>query len=84
MRDTADAGAFEFWGVGVNNSVHHNCVADMDPGNLDGSWMNFMFQDDASHYLNFSHNIVFEVCLFSLGLVDSGFVVVVSSVSLSS
>ena len=61
VRDTADAGAFELWGVGVNNTAHHNCISDMDPGNLDGSWMNFLFQDDASHYTNFSSNIVFGV-----------------------
>lgn len=40
---------------------HHNCFSDLDPGLLDGSWMNFLFQDDASHYLNFSSNIIFEV-----------------------
>lgn len=61
MRDTADAGALEYWGTGVNNTAHHNCFSDMDPGILDGSWMNFLFQDDASHYLNFSSNILFEV-----------------------
>jgi hypothetical protein len=25
VRDTADAGALEYWGVGANNSAHHNC-----------------------------------------------------------
>ena len=33
VRDTADAGALEYWGVGANNSAHHNCFSDMDPGN---------------------------------------------------
>eukprot|EP00040_Diaphanoeca_grandis_P033815 m.207986 g.207986 ORF g.207986 m.207986 type:complete len:1066 (+) comp32998_c0_seq1:2-3199(+) len=61
VRDTADAGALEYWGVGAFNTAHHNCFSDMDPGVLDGSWMNFLFQDDASHYLNFSSNIVFEM-----------------------
>jgi len=61
VRDTADAGALEYWGVGAFNSAHHNCFSDMDPGVLDGSWMNFLFQDDAAHYLNFSSNIVYEV-----------------------
>jgi hypothetical protein len=44
VRNTADAGALEYWGVGANNSAHHNCFSDMDPGVLDGSWMNFLFQ----------------------------------------
>ena len=61
VRDTADAGALEYWGTGVNNVAHHNCFSDMDPGVLDGSWMNFLFQDDAAHYVNFSSNILFEV-----------------------
>lgn len=61
VRDTGDAGALEYWGVGAWNTAHHNCFSDMDPGVLDGSWMNFLFQDDGSNYLNFSSNIVFEV-----------------------
>lgn len=35
--------------AGANNVAHHNCFSDMDPGILDGSWMNFLFQDDAAH-----------------------------------
>jgi hypothetical protein len=48
-----------YWGCGAWNTAHHNCFSDMDPGIPDGSWMNFLFQDDASHYLNFSSNVVF-------------------------
>ena len=47
-----------YWGCGAWNTAHHNCFSDMDPGIPDGSWMNFLFQDDASHYLNFSSNVV--------------------------
>ena len=36
VRDTADAGALEYWGVGAFNTAHHNCFSDMDPGVLDG------------------------------------------------
>ena len=32
VRDTSDAGALEFWGVGAFNTAHHNCFSDMDPG----------------------------------------------------
>ena len=61
VRDTSDAGALEYWGVGAFNSAHHNCFTDMDPGILAGGWLNFLFQDDAAHYLNFSSNILMEV-----------------------
>ena len=61
VRDTSDAGALEFWGVGVSNTAHHNCFSDMDSSILDGGWMNFLFQDDAAHYVNFSSNIVYEM-----------------------
>ena len=61
IRDTSDAGALEYWGSGVNNTAHHNCFSDMDPGIPEGAWMNFLFQDDASHYTNFSSNLLFEV-----------------------
>lgn len=61
VRDTSDAGALEYWGVGPFNTAHHNCFSDMDPGILKGGWLNFLFQDDAAHYLNFSSNIIYEV-----------------------
>jgi hypothetical protein len=61
VRDSCDAGAFESWGVGVGNVVHTNAVSDADSGGVDGSWMNFLFQDDASHWLNHSSNVVFNV-----------------------
>ncbi len=48
VRDSCDAGAFETWGVGSGNTYHTNAVSDCDSGGVDGSWMNFMFQDDAS------------------------------------
>ena len=32
VRDTSDAGALEYWGVGAFNTAHHNCFSDMDPG----------------------------------------------------
>ena len=38
-----------------------NCFSDMDPGLLEGGWLNFLFQDDAAHYLNHSSNILMEV-----------------------
>ena len=59
--DTSDAGALEYWGVGPFNTAHHNCFSDLDPGILKGGWLNYLFQDDAAHYLNFSSNIVYEV-----------------------
>jgi hypothetical protein len=61
VRDTCDSGAFETWGVGVNNTFHTNALSDMDSGGVDGSWMNFMFSDDASHWENFSSNILYNV-----------------------
>ena len=61
VRDTCDSGAFETWGVGVNNTFHTNALSDMDSGGVDGSWMNFMFSDDASHFENFSSNLLFNV-----------------------
>ena len=61
VRDSCDAGAVESWGVGVGNVVHSNAVSDCDSGGVDGSWMNFLFQDDASHWLNHSSNVVFNV-----------------------
>ena len=61
MRDTSDAGALEYWGVGAWNTAHHNCFSDMDPGIPEGAWMNFLFQDDFANYLNFSSNILFEL-----------------------
>ena len=61
VRDTSDAGALEYWGVGAFNTAHHNCFSDMDPGLLEGGWLNFLFQDDAAHYLNHSSNILMEV-----------------------
>eukprot|EP00937_MAST-01D_sp_MAST-1D-sp2_P000988 g988.t1 len=61
VRDTADAGALEYWGTGAWNTAHHNCFSDMDPGVPNGSWMNYLFQDDAAHYLNFSSNVVHDV-----------------------
>ena len=33
----------------------------MDPGILEGGWLNFLFQDDAAHYTNHSSNILYEV-----------------------
>ena len=48
VRDSCDAGAFETWGVGADNTFHTNSVSDCDSGGVDGSWMNFLFQDDAS------------------------------------
>ena len=45
VRDTSDAGALEYWGIGAFNTAHHNCLSDMDPGLLTGDWMNFFFQD---------------------------------------
>jgi hypothetical protein len=61
VRDSCDAGAFETWGVGAGNVFHTNAVSDCDSGGVDGSWMNFLFQDDASHWLNHSSNVVFNV-----------------------
>jgi hypothetical protein len=61
VRDSCDAGAFETWGVGVGNVFHTNSVSDCDSGGVDGSWMNFLFQDDASHFLNHSSNVLFNV-----------------------
>ena len=37
VRDTSDAGALEFWGVGAFNTAHHNCFSDMDPGIPEGA-----------------------------------------------
>jgi hypothetical protein len=48
VRDSCDAGAFETWGIGSGNTYHTNSISDCDSGGVDGSWMNFMFQDDAS------------------------------------
>jgi hypothetical protein len=45
VRDSCDAGAVESWGAGVRNVVHSNAVSDCDSGGVDGSWMNFLFQD---------------------------------------
>jgi hypothetical protein len=39
VRDTSDAGALEYWGVGVGNTAHHNCFSDLDPGILKGGWL---------------------------------------------
>ena len=61
VRDSCDAGAVESWGVGVRNVFHTNAVSDCDSGGVDGSWMNFLFQDDASNWLNHSSNVVFNV-----------------------
>lgn len=61
VRDTCDSGAFELWGVGAGNVVHTNAVSDLDSGGVDGSWMNMLFADDASHWLNMSSNVVFHV-----------------------
>ena len=61
VRDSCDAGAVETWGIGAPNVVHTNSVSDCDSGGVDGSWMNFLFQDDASHWLNHSSNVVFNV-----------------------
>eukprot|EP00054_Salpingoeca_dolichothecata_P010827 m.60181 g.60181 ORF g.60181 m.60181 type:complete len:974 (+) comp19167_c0_seq2:54-2975(+) len=61
VRDTADAGAVELWGVGANNTITMNAFSDMDSGAMDGSWMNFLFADDASHFLTWTKNIVFEM-----------------------
>ena len=61
VRDSCDAGAVETWGVGIGNVFHTNSVSDCDSGGVDGSWMNFLFQDDASHWLNHSFNVVFSV-----------------------
>ena len=61
VRDTCDSGAFETWGIGVNNTWHTNALSDMDSGGADGSWMNFMFSDDASHWQNMSSNVLFNV-----------------------
>jgi hypothetical protein len=61
VRDSCDAGAVESWGVGVRNVVHSNAISDCDSGGVDGSWMNFLFQDDASNWLNHSSNVVFNV-----------------------
>ena len=61
VRDSCDGGAFESWGVGVGNTFHTNSVSDCDSGGVDGSWMNFLFQDDASHWMNHSSNVVFHV-----------------------
>ena len=62
VRDSCDAGAVESWGIGVGNVVHTNAISDCDSGGVDGSWMNFLFQDDSSHWLNHSSNVVFNVC----------------------
>ena len=61
VRDTCDSGAFELWGVGVDNTIHTNGVSDLDSGGVDGSWMNMLFADDASHWLNMSSNVLFHV-----------------------
>ena len=54
VRETSDAGALEYWGVGAWNTAHQNCFSDMDPGIPTGAWLNFLFQDDFANYLNFS------------------------------
>jgi hypothetical protein len=33
----------------------------MDSGGIDGSWMNFLFSDDASHWETFRSNVLFNV-----------------------
>jgi hypothetical protein len=78
IRDTSDAGALEYWGVGAWNTAHHNCFSDMDPGLLGGGWLNFLFQDDAAHYLNHSSNILFEVK--SAGSEEAGMIKSIESV----
>ena len=50
----------------------------MDPGVPDGSWLNFLFQDDAAHYLNFSSNVVHHV--HGGGQQESGMIKSVGSV----
>ena len=78
VRDSADSGALEFAYVGRNNTAHTNCFSDLDTGLLDGSYLNFLFQDDGSHYVNFSSNIVFGV--HGHGLPDAGMIKSVNSV----
>lgn len=78
VRDSQDCGAFETWGVGVGNIFHTNAISDCDSGGVDGSWMNFLFQDDASHYLNHSSNIVFSV--HGRGSEEGGMIKSISSV----
>eukprot|EP01049_Picozoa_sp_SAG25_P007390 SAG25_NODE_600_length_6634_cov_5.554093_5_plen_267_part_00 len=78
VRDTSDAGALEYWGVGAWNTAHHNCFSDMDPGIPEGGWMNFLFQDDFANYLNFSSNILFE--LHGAGSQEAGMIKSVGSV----
>ena len=51
VRDSCDAGAIETWGIGAHNVVHTNSLSDCDSGCVDGSWMNFLYQDDASHWM---------------------------------
>ena len=46
LRDSSDAGALEYWGVGRSNTAHSNCISDMDPAIPDGAWLNILFQDD--------------------------------------
>lgn len=72
VRDSSDSGGLEYAYVGVNNSAHTNCFHDLDQGNLDGSYMNFLFQDDGSHFVNFSSNLLFN--LRGHGLADAGMI----------
>ena len=78
VRDSVDSGALEFAYVGRNNTAHTNCFSDLDTGLLDGSYLNFLFQDDGSHFVNFSSNIVFGV--HGHGLPDAGMIKSVNSV----
>jgi len=50
----------------------------MDPGLLGGGWLNFLFQDDAAHYLNHSSNILYEVK--SAGSEEAGMIKSIESV----
>lgn len=79
VRDSCDAGGFETWGVGVGNVFHTNALSDCDSGGIDGSWMNFLFQDDASNWLNHSSNLVFNVA--GKGSEEGGMIKSIYSVS---
>ena len=62
LRDSNDGGALESWGSGRDNQWYSNCISDLDPGILDmGTRYTPLMQDDASHYLNVSSNIVHHV-----------------------
>ena len=66
VRDTSDAGALEYWGVGAFNTAHHNCFSDM-----------YVKRDSGCFVLTLERGMVhpISVCVFvrtrALSLCDS-------------